>query len=130
LARQAAARPGIRLHDPRPHLADLMADADLAIGAGGTTTWERCCLGLPSLVVSIADNQRPACAALAAGTFIHYLGHRDAVRIATVRQAARQLIQDPARRQHLTAIGMDLVDGQGTARVVRAMQADTMGGGI
>lgn len=129
LARQAAARSCIRLYDPRPHLADLMAAADLAIGAGGTTTWERCCLGLPSLVVSIADNQRPACAALAAGTFIHYLGHRDSVSIETVRQAARQLIQDSARRQQFAAAGMALVDGLGTARVLRAMQTNTTGGG-
>ena len=66
LSAQAEARGNTRLHPPRPHLADLMAEADLAIGAGGTTTWERCCLGLPSLVVSIAENQRPACEALAA----------------------------------------------------------------
>jgi len=51
-----------------------MAAADLAIGAGGATTWERCCLGLPSLVVSIAENQRPACEALAAAGVIDYFG--------------------------------------------------------
>ncbi len=128
LSRQAVARPGTRLHGPRPHLADLMAEADLAIGAGGTTTWERCCLGLPSLVVSIAENQRPACAALAAGDVIHYLGHRDTVGIEVLREAVRQLVQDRARRQHLAAAGMELVDGQGAARVVRAMQTAGAGG--
>jgi hypothetical protein len=35
----------------------------VAIDAGGTTTWERCCLGLPSQVISIAENQRLACGA-------------------------------------------------------------------
>ena len=76
LADRVAGRPGAALHGPRPHLADLMSEADLAIGAGGATTWERCCLGLPSLVVSIAENQRPACAALAVAGVIQYLGHR------------------------------------------------------
>lgn len=38
-------------------MASRMAAADLAIGAGGATTWERCCLGLPSIIVQIADNQ-------------------------------------------------------------------------
>ena len=38
-------------------MAALMTDADLAIGAGGSTNWERCCLGLPGIVVETAENQ-------------------------------------------------------------------------
>ena len=40
------------------NMAQLMADSDLAIGAAGATTWERCCLGLPSIVLLTAENQR------------------------------------------------------------------------
>ena len=40
------------------NMAELMLDADLAIGAGGSTSWERCCLGLPTLLYVTADNQR------------------------------------------------------------------------
>lgn len=40
------------------NMAQLMADSDLAIGAAGATSWERCCLGLPSVMVVLADNQR------------------------------------------------------------------------
>lgn len=40
------------------NMAELMANADLAIGASGSTTWERCCLGLPSIQLVVADNQR------------------------------------------------------------------------
>lgn len=54
---QVARRPGTTLHGPLPSLAGLIARADLAIGAGGATTWERACLGLPSLVTPAADNQ-------------------------------------------------------------------------
>lgn len=39
-------------------MAQLMADSDLAIGAAGATSWERCCLGLPSIVLNAAENQR------------------------------------------------------------------------
>lgn len=39
------------------NIAELMANSDLAIGAGGTTTWERCCLGLPAIVIGVAENQ-------------------------------------------------------------------------
>lgn len=45
-------------------MARLMADSDLAIGAAGSTSWERCCLGLPTLLVVLADNQQPGARAL------------------------------------------------------------------
>ena len=45
------------LHIQTPSIAKLMAKSDLAIAAGGSSVWERCCLGLPSIIVSIADNQ-------------------------------------------------------------------------
>lgn len=40
------------------HMAQLMADSDLAIGAAGATSWERCCLGLPTIMLVLAENQR------------------------------------------------------------------------
>lgn len=40
------------------NMAELMANSDLAIGAAGATSWERCCLGLPSILITIADNQQ------------------------------------------------------------------------
>lgn len=42
------------------NMAQLMADSDLAIGAAGATSWERCCLGLPTAMMVLADNQRHA----------------------------------------------------------------------
>jgi UDP-2,4-diacetamido-2,4,6-trideoxy-beta-L-altropyranose hydrolase len=45
-------------------MARLMANSDLAIGAAGSTSWERCCLGLPSIVLVLADNQKAGAAAL------------------------------------------------------------------
>jgi len=50
---QVAGRDNIHLHSNLPTLAPLMARADLAIGAAGTTAWERVCLGLPGLVVTL-----------------------------------------------------------------------------
>ena len=121
LKRQAAARGATHLYETRPHLAGLMAEADLAVGAGGTTTWERCCLGLPSLVISIAENQQPACNALAADNIIDYLGHHKDVEIEDISRAIKQLVNDTARRQRLTKKSSALVDGLGVQRMVDAM---------
>lgn len=45
-------------------MAELMANSDLAIGAAGATSWERCCLGLPTIMIVLADNQKLAADAL------------------------------------------------------------------
>ena len=68
-----ADRPNTTLHGPQPSLAGFIARADLAIGAGGATTWERACLGLPSVVLPIAANQLSFSEALAAAGLIHLL---------------------------------------------------------
>jgi spore coat polysaccharide biosynthesis predicted glycosyltransferase SpsG len=39
------------------NMAELMANSDLAIGAAGSTSWERCCLGLPTVMICMAENQ-------------------------------------------------------------------------
>lgn len=54
-------------------MAQLMADSDLAIGAAGSTTWERCCLGLPSALLVVADNQRYAAQLLARTQAVHII---------------------------------------------------------
>jgi UDP-2,4-diacetamido-2,4,6-trideoxy-beta-L-altropyranose hydrolase len=57
LARLVESRPGTTLHPHLPSLAGLISRADLFIGAGGATTWERFCLGCPAIMIAIAENQ-------------------------------------------------------------------------
>ena len=52
-----AAMANVAYHCQVDNMAKLIADADLSIGGGGSTTWERCCMGLPSLIISTAINQ-------------------------------------------------------------------------
>jgi UDP-2,4-diacetamido-2,4,6-trideoxy-beta-L-altropyranose hydrolase len=120
LAKQAEARTGITLHSPRPHLADLMAAADLAIGAGGSTTWERCCLGLPSLVVCTGDNQRPACEALASDGVVVYAGDYEQA-VECLHAHLAELASEPERLQRIATAGRELVDGRGAERVAGAV---------
>jgi len=66
--------PQVTLHVQPSKIAELMSNADLAIGAGGTMMWERYFLGLPSLVISIADNQVEQTVSANAIGVIYYLG--------------------------------------------------------
>lgn len=69
----------LRYHCQVENMAELMANADLCLGAGGTTTWERCFLGLPTLVTAVAENQMEICRDCAEEGYIYYLGRWDKV---------------------------------------------------
>ncbi|MDR0701105.1 MAG: UDP-2,4-diacetamido-2,4,6-trideoxy-beta-L-altropyranose hydrolase [Azoarcus sp.] len=115
LREKAARYPRITLHENLPSLASLMARADLAIGACGATSWERCCLGLPTLAVTLAENQRPIAAQLHERGLIHWLGDAPEITPAILSQALREIIPQglPAMSEACRA----LVDGRGTGRV-------------
>ena len=118
-----AQRGKATIHRQIPDLADLMANADLAIGAGGATTWERCCMGLPSIVISIAENQRPACEALSADKLIDYLGHVDQVTSAFIRDRVLFFVKNADLLRDMSEGGMRLVDGSGTDRILNEIRA-------
>lgn len=126
LENQSRERPRTRLWGSRPHLADLMSRADLAIGAGGATTWERMCLGLPTVVISIADNQLPTSAALAEAKLIHYAGHFCSIKIEHLTQLLQNLIQSPERLTGLAIQNQLQVDGVGALRLVEVMSPSTI----
>jgi UDP-2,4-diacetamido-2,4,6-trideoxy-beta-L-altropyranose hydrolase len=110
----------VHLHFDLPSLANLMAEADFAIGAGGSTTWERLCLGLPTLVVTLAKNQEPAAAELDRRGLIHWLGDAESVTVDRIHNALATLMENglPAEwseRCHAA------VDGEGAKRVVAAL---------
>jgi UDP-2,4-diacetamido-2,4,6-trideoxy-beta-L-altropyranose hydrolase len=112
----AAHRPKITVHTGIPSLRDLTAAADLAVGGGGVTMLERCCMGLPAIVMTIADNQAPGTRALAAQGCIVHLGDAGSA-MNHLAAAAAELSADKARRDALSACGRLLVDGWGAARI-------------
>jgi UDP-2,4-diacetamido-2,4,6-trideoxy-beta-L-altropyranose hydrolase len=117
----AKARPHTRIHGHLPHLADLMAQADLAIGAGGATTWERLCMGLPSLVLSIAENQLPACEALASSGLIEYLGSASEVDAQAIESAVLESLAASGELRALAMGNQSLVDGEGVNRIAETL---------
>jgi UDP-2,4-diacetamido-2,4,6-trideoxy-beta-L-altropyranose hydrolase len=116
-----ATLPGARVHSRGADMARLMLRADLAIGAGGVTLWERCSLGLPSIVLSCADNQNPACEHAAAAGAILYMGHATQVTSERLGQAVAVLDAAPSLRAHLSTLSRGLVDARGTQRLVRLL---------
>jgi UDP-2,4-diacetamido-2,4,6-trideoxy-beta-L-altropyranose hydrolase len=76
---KAEARQGTFVHRGLPSLAGLMMRADLMVGGGGVTTWERMCLGLPAVVICIADNQVEMNRALSSAGYNESLGDKEDV---------------------------------------------------
>ena len=114
-------RGNATIHRQLADLADLMAKADLAVGAGGATTWERCCMGLPAIVISIAANQRPACEALSADKMIDYLGQVDQVTFGLIRDRVLFFVKNSDLLRDLSERGIELVDGNGVLKVIKMM---------
>lgn len=117
LEAMAARLSSVTLHGTRPHLADLMAEADFAIGAAGATTWERMCLGLPSLVFALAANQQPACRAMAENGLVYYLGATEEFDSSLLRQVLYKVEEQTAQSSHLQKNLMGIVDGYGVKRI-------------
>lgn len=115
--------PRIQLHDRVASLAPFMLAADLAIGAGGATHWERMCLGLPTLVITMAENQRDIAHQLAEQGLIRWLGDAADVDVPQIRDALDRLIKDGLDPQWSSRC-MALVDGQGVQRVAAVLQAE------
>lgn len=111
-------RYGYELHVQSERMAELMAESDLAIGAAGTSSWERCCLGLPALLVSLADNQLPIARSVAERGAGLYLGSHAEVTVAAIGAAVEGLRREPARLAAMARTAAALVDGQGVQRVM------------
>jgi UDP-2,4-diacetamido-2,4,6-trideoxy-beta-L-altropyranose hydrolase len=123
LDRKASRRPRTVVLQSLPHLADLMARADLVIGAGGSTNLERVCLAVPSVVISIAENQRHNCQALERRGAIRYLGHVGSVTAADLATELRRLQLHPECLRAMSTTCWPLVDGLGAARVAGVLLA-------
>lgn len=113
--------PRLMLHVDTPHMARLTAEADLGVGAAGSSTWERCVLGLPTLMVVLADNQRAAARAIVEreAALAVDLDARDFE--AAFDRALMRLLRDADLRRRLAASSAEVCDGLGAGRVAEAL---------
>jgi UDP-2,4-diacetamido-2,4,6-trideoxy-beta-L-altropyranose hydrolase len=105
------------------HMAPLMAWADLAIAGAGSTVYELCCLGVPTLVIAIAESQIVFAGALDRQRLCVDLGWHENLDPAALALAIAMIRSDQGRRAEMSRLGRGLVDGRGAERVLDALHA-------
>ncbi len=117
----AAAGKGWQLHLDTTEMAKLISSADLAIGACGVGSWERCTLGLPSIAVVIADNQRMIARELRRRAAIIYAGDWGETSVKVLERHLLEMAGDGALRAAIAANAAAVCDGRGLERVGRVL---------
>lgn len=97
----------------------LMLQADFAIGAAGSTSWERCALGLPAIITILAENQRNIAQALeiAKAAIVLKIGEDE-----VLRQAVIKMLSSQTNRFKMSRIATQICDARGTKRVLKVLQ--------
>lgn len=113
----ACAQHRFSCHVQTDHMGELMAAADIAIGAGGSATWERCCLGLPALIVPLANNQVGIAKGLDLLGAGQYVGLQDDASLTVMRRAILELLQNKSQVKMLSKKAYSIVDGFGVERL-------------
>ena len=98
------------------NIADMMSNADLYIGSAGTTTWERCCMGLPSIVIAIAENQVKPMEQMELAGMAFFLGNEKNVTVGDILRVLNNIIDSPSVLMQMSNRNLKLVDGYGAQR--------------
>jgi spore coat polysaccharide biosynthesis predicted glycosyltransferase SpsG len=103
-------------------MASRMLAADVAVGAVGSTSWERAALGLPTLGIVLADNQAPVAAALADAGALILLGDVRHTPLDHVGGRLRTAMNDPTALRELSLHASKVCDGRGVDRVISEIE--------
>ena len=120
-------RGSFRIETDIVEVAPLMAWADLAIAAGGTTSWELAFMKVPALVFEVADNQSGVVRAVDSFGCARSLGNPDSLGVDALAESVLRLMRDAAERRQMSEKGRILVDGRGSLRVVDTMVSEAGG---
>ncbi len=102
---------------PPEKMPELMAWADLAITAGGSTCWELAFMGVPSLIITVAENQKGIGEGLEKAGAARNLGWFFEIDLNEFRNEIRTIIYDYIIRKEMNLKGKYLVDGLGLERI-------------
>ena len=111
----------LKVHAPAHDMASLSATADLAIGAGGSSAFERCVLGLPTVLLVLADNQLPNARALERRGAAQVIDARKPGFETALADAVQTLAEDARLRGQMARAAARVCDGRGAARVAEAV---------
>lgn len=102
-------------------MPQMMAWADLALTAGGSTCWELCYMAVPFIIITVAQNQiKLSCALEQAGAAV-CMGKDACVTPQNIKDRLLMMIRDPEKLEKMKQLGTRLVDGKGSSRIIRAM---------
>ena len=102
-------------------VARLIGQSELAIGSGGTISWERCCLGVPTIMILSAENQKHVANHLQELGAVAYLGTSADVTARQIADTIIELGQDAEYRRQMSLRAASICDGRGAARVARSL---------
>jgi len=120
-AKAAAVRFPAVVHVALEDVAGLLSDVDIAVGAGGGGAWERCCLGLPSVVLCTASNQHAVADSLRAAAAAIVLGDAENITDRDLIDALHHLIEDSRARHEMADAAACLCDGLGAQRLLAVL---------
>jgi UDP-2,4-diacetamido-2,4,6-trideoxy-beta-L-altropyranose hydrolase len=102
------------------NMAELMANSDLAIGAAGSTSWERCCLGLPTVMLVLADNQQQIAINLEQANAVYTIDLGLDLKVSIIN-AIEKFIISPTTLQEMSQAASDILYGLGTTLIIKKM---------
>jgi UDP-2,4-diacetamido-2,4,6-trideoxy-beta-L-altropyranose hydrolase len=108
--------PDARVHFNAENVAKMMSGVDFAIGAGGVTAFERCCLGLPSIIITLSDNQRLTARGLHRRRAALYAGDVSEISVQSIVESINHIDSRVYAAMHEAS--REVCDGRGVARVV------------
>lgn len=121
-----AAGPAIHLAVNVNNMPELMAWADVAVSAAGSTCWELAFMGLPAALIVLAENQTKIAAKLANDGIAIDLGWHTKLSVEKIMEVLRAFLLDEARRRDMSDRGRQLVDQIGASRIATYLQAATV----
>ncbi|MGI9426391.1 MAG: GNAT family N-acetyltransferase [Hyphomicrobiaceae bacterium] len=112
--------PNDTLHISPPDLPEIHAAADLAIGASGSSCFERACIGIPSVAIPVVDNQSDLASSFAARGAAEVVSRKILDEPRGLATVLRTLMHDAEKRAKLSSASREMVDGQGSRRLLIA----------